>query len=158
MYITVRFRSAVEALLELDRHRTRGPMPLARMSERLEVSQSYLELICRKLREAGLIESVRGPNGGYLLARPLQWISVADVMSTIGMPCKSAQTKQAKRNPRTSGRGNGAAKAPPDLWDRFNAQLMTYLVSVSLGELLDQTQNGHASSARGGRSVESIAV
>ena len=69
MRLTTKGRFAVTAMIDVAMHGTNGPVTLAAVSERQKISLSYLEQLFGKLRRAGLVDSVRGPGGGYSLAR-----------------------------------------------------------------------------------------
>src|SRR2546426_4364384 len=81
MRLTTKGRFAVTAMVDLALRQNRGPVTLAAISERQHISLSYLEQLFGKLRRAKLVSSVRGPGGGYNLARGPQEISVADIRS-----------------------------------------------------------------------------
>ena len=70
MRLTTKGRFAVTAMLDVALHGARGPVTLAAISERQKISLSYLEQLFGKLRRRGLVASVRGPGGGYILGRP----------------------------------------------------------------------------------------
>src|SRR2546428_4421913 len=86
MRLTTKGRFAVTAMVDLALRQNRGPVTLATISERQHISLSYLEQLFGKLRRAKLVSSVRGPGGGYNLARPTQGISVADIVTAGGEP------------------------------------------------------------------------
>ena len=83
MRYSTRGRYAVRALLDLAMFYDRGPISLHNIAERQDVSSDYLEQILRKLRNAGLVRSLRGPRGGFLLARSPEDITVWDVMEAL---------------------------------------------------------------------------
>ena len=80
MRLTTKGRFAVTAMIDIAMHGTKGPVTLAGVSERQKISLSYLEQLFGKLRRAGLVKSVRGPGGGYRLARGADAVSVAEVI------------------------------------------------------------------------------
>ena len=83
MRLTTKGRFAVTAMVDLALRQNRGPVTLAAISERQHISLSYLEQLFGKLRRAKLVSSVRGPGGGYNLARGTQEISVADIVGRV---------------------------------------------------------------------------
>src|ERR671918_2361575 len=91
MRLTTKGRFAVTAMVDLAMRQNRGPVTLAAISERQHISLSYLEQLFGKLRRAKLVSSVRGPGGGYNLAQPTQSISVADIVTAVGLPPRRAQ-------------------------------------------------------------------
>ena len=83
MKLTTRGRYAVMALLELAEYDGATPISLSLIAERQKLSLSYLELLFGKLRRRGLVKSVRGPGGGYVLAKPADDISIAHIISVV---------------------------------------------------------------------------
>ena len=81
MRLTTKGRFAVTAMVDLAMRQNRGPVTLAAISERQHISLSYLEQLFGKLRRHNLVNSVRGPGGGYNLAQPTQGVSVADIIN-----------------------------------------------------------------------------
>ena len=86
MRLTTKGRFAVTAMIDVAMHGTKAPVTLAGVSQRQKISLSYLEQLFGKLRRHGLVESVRGPGGGYRLARGAETISVADVIVAVDEP------------------------------------------------------------------------
>src|SRR5262249_62134786 len=86
MRLTTKGRFAVTAMIDVAMHNGGGPVTLAGGSERQKISLSYLEQLFGKLRRHGLVESVRGPGGGYNLARPATGVSVAEIIVAVGEP------------------------------------------------------------------------
>ena len=91
MRLTTKGRFAVTAMLDLALHGADGPVTLAGISERQKISLSYLEQLFGKLRRRALVESVRGPGGGYHLARDASQVSVADIVRAVEEPLDSTQ-------------------------------------------------------------------
>src|SRR3978361_804263 len=91
MKLTTKGRFAVTAMLDLAMHGQVGPVTLAGISERQKISLSYLEQLFGKLRRRELVESVRGPGGGYHLARDATRVSVADIVRAVEEPLDSTQ-------------------------------------------------------------------
>src|SRR2546428_13711418 len=92
MRLTTKGRFAVPAMVDLALRQNRGPVTLAAISERQHISLSYLEQLFGKLRRATLVSSVRGPGGGYNLARGLQEISGADIVTAVAEPLAATQS------------------------------------------------------------------
>jgi len=82
--ITTKGRYAIRAILDLAYHSRGEPIPISNVAVRQEISQTYLEHLFGKLRKAELVKSIRGPGGGYLLAKPMDKISVRDVFMAVG--------------------------------------------------------------------------
>src|ERR1700720_3379305 len=91
MRLTTKGRFAVTAMIDVAMHATDAPVTLAGVSERQKISLSYLEQLFGKLRRRGLVASVRGPGGGYRLARPAGAVSVADVILAVDEPIDATQ-------------------------------------------------------------------
>ena len=83
MRLTTKGRYAVTAMLDLALHSGSGPISLADISSRQEISLSYLEQLFAKLRRSNLVNSVRGPGGGYLLSRDTDQIFVAEIIDAV---------------------------------------------------------------------------
>ena len=86
MRLTTKGRFAVTAMIDLALHGGHGPVTLAGISERQKISLSYLEQLFGKLRRNKLVGSVRGPGGGYCLARPMSEVSVVDIILAVDVP------------------------------------------------------------------------
>src|SRR5947199_5946311 len=134
MRLTTKGRFAVTAMIDVAMHGTRAPVTLAAVSERQKISLSYLEQLFGKLRRHGLVESVRGPGGGYNLAHPADGVSVADVILAVDEPIDATQC---------GGRENchdDRRCMTHELWAGLNAHIFSFLQSVSLAELVRQQQ------------------
>ncbi|WP_293762824.1 Fe-S cluster assembly transcriptional regulator IscR [uncultured Aquitalea sp.] len=132
MRLTTKGRFAVTAMLDLAMRESNGPVTLAGISERQSISLSYLEQLFGKLRRAELVDSVRGPGGGYTLAKIPPDISVADIISAVDEPVDATQC---------GGRENchdNHRCMTHDLWTTLNATIFDYLSKVSLGDLVEQ--------------------
>jgi len=132
MRLTTKGRFAVTAMIDIAMHSTNGPATLAGVSDRQKISLSYLEQLFGKLRRHGLVESVRGPGGGYHLARPAEAISVADIITAVDEPIDATQC---------GGRENchdDRRCMTHELWAGLNAHIFSFLQSVTLAELVRQ--------------------
>lgn len=131
MKLTTKGRFAVTALLDLAMQQGSGPVMLAGISQRQKISLSYLEQLFAKLRQRGLIASVRGPGGGYRLARDSVQITVAEIILAVDEPMDSTQC---------GGKENcldDRKCLTHDLWVRLNGLIFDHLGSVSLRQLVD---------------------
>lgn len=133
MRLTTKGRFAVTAMLDLALRQDKGPVTLAGISERQNISLSYLEQLFGKLRRAELVDSVRGPGGGYTLARAPEDISVAHIITAVDEPVDATQC-----GGRENCRGQNQRCMTHDLWTNLNATIFNYLSQVSLGNLVDQ--------------------
>jgi Rrf2 family protein len=123
------------AMVDLATHGSDMSVPLASIADRQHISVAYLEQLFMKLRRAGLVKAIRGPKGGYQLARASSDISVADIMMAADEPV---------RMNRCSVEGNdwclGSKRcATHDLWRALGAHISTFLGAVSLKDVLDGT-------------------
>ncbi|MES2611007.1 MAG: Rrf2 family transcriptional regulator [Pseudomonadota bacterium] len=134
MRLTTRSKFAVAAIVDLASRSVGSPVALSALSERYEISVSYLEVLFSGLRQAGLVISTRGPGGGYTLARGAHDISVADIVlaSDVGKPGGAGRPGDAMST------SQGAMTA--ELWAAFNRSVMEYLASVSVAELVSQQE------------------
>ncbi|HJW02791.1 MAG TPA: Fe-S cluster assembly transcriptional regulator IscR [Azospira sp.] len=135
MRLTTKGRFAVTAMIDLAIRGGEGPVTLAGISERQKISLSYLEQLFGKLRRHNLVESVRGPGGGYCLARPLAQTSVADIIRAVDEPLDATQCG-GKENCHDEHRC-----MTHDLWSTLNAKMYEYLASVSLQDLVSKQQD-----------------
>ena len=134
MRLTTKGRFAVTAMVDLSMRQTRGPVTLATISERQHISLSYLEQLFGKLRRAKLVTSVRGPGGGYCLARPTAGISVAEIITAVDEPIDATQCA-GKENCNDDRRC-----ITHDLWATLNQKMNDYLNSVSLADVVAHQQ------------------
>ena len=133
MRLTTKGRFAVTAMIDVAMHGTKGPVTLAGVSQRQKISLSYLEQLFGKLRRHGLVDSVRGPGGGYRLARAPAAISVAEVIVAVDEPIDATQCAG-----RESCKEDGKRCMTHELWANLNAHIFTFLRSVTLAELVSQ--------------------
>ena len=134
MRLTTKGRFAVTAMIDVAMHGGSGPVTLAAVSGRQRISLSYLEQLFGKLRRSGLVESVRGPGGGYNLAKPHEKVSVADIITAVDEPIDATQCG-GKENCLDDRRC-----MTHDLWMGLNSHIFSYLSGVSLAELVRQQQ------------------
>lgn len=134
MRLTTKGRFAVTAMVDLSMRQQRGPVTLAAISERQHISLSYLEQLFGKLRRAKIVNSVRGPGGGYNLARPANAITVAEIIGAVDEPIDATQCA-GKENCNDDRRC-----VTHDLWATLNEKMNDYLSSVSLADVLAHQQ------------------
>ncbi|MEY4960156.1 MAG: Fe-S cluster assembly transcriptional regulator IscR [Pseudomonadota bacterium] len=130
MRLTTKGRFAVTAMIDLALHGDNGPVTLAGISERQKISLSYLEQLFGKLRRNKLVSSVRGPGGGYRLMRPMNKVSVADIILAVDEPIDATQCK-GKENCH-----NDQRCMTHDLWTSLNAKIRDYLTLITLEQLV----------------------
>ena len=138
MRLTTKGRFAVTAMIDVALHGDGGPVTLAAVSERQRISLSYLEQLFGKLRRHRIVDSVRGPGGGYNLARAAAELSVADIITAVDEPIDATQC---------GGRENchdDRRCMTHELWASLNNHIFTFLDSVTLAELVRQQQQRKA--------------
>lgn len=132
MRLTTKGRFAVTAMIDLALREHNGPVTLAGISQRQKISLSYLEQLFGKLRRHQLVESTRGPGGGYSLARPSQDINVSSIIFAVDEPLDATQC---------GGKQDCFEDGPcmtHELWTSLNKRMIDYLDSVSLQDLVEQ--------------------
>jgi Rrf2 family iron-sulfur cluster assembly transcriptional regulator len=117
------------------------PVPLADVAERQEISLSYLEQLFGKLRRGGLVKSVRGPGGGYLLSRTSGETRVSDIIIAVDEPIKATRCSSGSPEGCTS---NKSRCLTHDLWEELGNQIYLYLSSVSLEDVVHKRVLGRS--------------
>lgn len=143
MRLTTKGRFAVTAMIDLALREDKGPVTLAGISQRQDISLSYLEQLFGKLRRHEIVESVRGPGGGYSLARKAKHVTVADIIIAVDEPLDATQCG-SKGNCHGSDHANGIHCMTHELWATLNAKMVDYLDSVTLQDLVDQQKQKSA--------------
>jgi Rrf2 family iron-sulfur cluster assembly transcriptional regulator len=143
MRLTTKGRFAVTAMIDLALREEKGPITLAAISQRQEISLSYLEQLFGKLRRHEIVESVRGPGGGYRLARRAENVTVADIIIAVDEPLDATQCG-GKENCHGPDHERGSRCMTHDLWTTLNEKMVEYLDSVSLKDLVDQQRQRNA--------------
>ena len=153
MKLSTKGRYAVMAMVDLAANASVKPVALADVADRQDISLSYLEQLFGKLRKAGLVKSVRGPGGGYLLAYGASDPRVSDIIMAVDEPIKT--TRCTPGSPQGC-QSDKARCLTHDLWEELGNQIYLYLSSVSLedvvekkvlgtsGRLYQQEQDRHA--------------
>jgi len=132
MRLTTKGRFAVTAMIDLGLRQSSGPVTLAAISQRQQISLSYLEQLFGKLRRNELVESTRGPGGGYTLARSPSQITVAEIISSVDEPIDATHCG-GKENCL----GESERCMTHDLWAALNLRMVEFLESVTLQKLVD---------------------
>lgn len=153
MRLTTKGRFAVTAMIDLALYVGDRPVTLASISERQNISLSYLEQLFAKLRRHKIVESVRGPGGGYCLGRNAVEITVADVILAVDEPLDATQC---------GGRENCKSDhrcMTHDLWSTLNRKMLNYLASVTLADLVEkQRKKAAAQDAKSDAKTVSFSV
>ena len=137
MRLSTRGRYALRAMIDLALHADEGPVLRSDIAERQEISAHYTEQLFVKLRRAGLVESVRGPGGGYILAKSADQIRAGDIIRTVEGPialvhCVAAQQETACHRVDSC--------VTHLLWKRLSDKVAEVLDSVTLKDLCDQAR------------------
>lgn len=131
MRLTTKGRFAVTAMVDLGLRHGSGPVTLAEISGRQKISLSYLEQLFGKLRRRQIVDSVRGPGGGYKLAREMSVLTVAEIILAVDEPIDATQCG-GKENCKDEEKC-----LTHDLWATLNERIFDYLGSVTLRHLVD---------------------
>ena len=135
MRLSTKGRYAVMAMVDLAANSNGNPVALADIAERQEISLSYLEQLFAKLRKGGLVKSVRGPGGGYLLAYTAGDTRVSDIILAVDEPIRT--TRCANITPQGC-RTNRSRCLTHDLWEELGNQIHAFLSSVTLLDVLER--------------------
>lgn len=152
MRLTTKGRFAVTAMIDLALRQHGGPVTLSAISERQNISLSYLEQLFGKLRRHELVDSVRGPGGGYSLARLAREVTVADIIFAVDEPLDATDCGGKKDCTRGTDGLRGKCMTH-ELWSTLNRKMLEYLDSVSLQDLADQQRMRELEEATKARSV-----
>ncbi len=132
MRLTTKGRYAVTAMLDLAIHHDQGPITLADISQRQGISLSYLEQLFSKLRKNGLVDSARGPGGGYRLSRASSLITVAEVITAVDENVDATRCKGMK---------NCKEDHPcltHELWTDLSQEIRNFLSSITLAQVVER--------------------
>ncbi len=157
MRLTSKGRYAVTAILDVALHAKVGPVPLADISERQGISLSYLEQLFSRLRKNGLVQSIRGPGGGYLLGAQADAISVGQIINAVN------ESVDATRCGGSGGCQDGQQCLTHSLWKDLSVRIEDFLDGITIAELMntqdvrnvsqnqDELQLASSSNAKGAR-------
>lgn len=134
MRLTTKGRYAVTAMLDLALHKNQGPVSLADISQRQAISLSYLEQLFAKLRRASLVNSVRGPGGGYELERGADAIFIAEIIDAVN---ESVDTTKCQGKGDCQG---GETCLTHYLWEDLSDQIHAFLQGISLADLVTKRE------------------
>ncbi len=148
MRLTTKGRYAVTSILDLALHHDKGPIPLAGISERQDISLSYLEQLFAQLRRRGLVQSVRGPGGGYHLGKDATAISVAEVIEAVN------ETTDATRCQGSGDCQGGETCLTHHLWMDLSDQIRDFLGDITLADLVARKEIRSISDQQEGRAEQ----
>lgn len=131
MKLSTKGRHAVTAMMELSLQHEKGPVTLADISAQQSISISYLEQLFARLRQHGLVTGMRGPGGGYCLARPASEITIASILATVD------DVSRREELPHTQ----GEVPAGVQMWLQLSNRIYDYLNSITLEEAIESAAN-----------------
>lgn len=134
MKLTTKGRYAVTAMLDISLHCTDKPVSLAEISERQDISLSYLEQLFSKLRKQGLVKSMRGPGGGYRLSREPSKIAMSEIILAVDENVDLSKC---------GGLGNCTKNGhclTHDLWMDLSHRIQSFLDDISLEEMMNRAE------------------
>jgi len=133
MRLTTKGRYAVTAVLDLALHQDTGPVSLAAISERQDISLSYLEQLFAKLRRNNIVSSTRGPGGGYKLTNSVEEVSVSDIILAVDESCKVVDCSDSD-----GCHGSDYQCLTHDLWQELSNEIRSFLDGITLSEIMTQ--------------------
>jgi Rrf2 family transcriptional regulator, iron-sulfur cluster assembly transcription factor len=134
MKLSTKGRYAVMAMADIASSGGESHVSLAEISQRQEISQEYLEQIFAKLRKCGLVESARGPGGGYKLARDMEDIRIADIVLAADEPLQITRCQ----GDAIEGCVAGGQCLTHDLWSSLGRQVYSFLAAITLGDVVNK--------------------
>ncbi|MGI9463387.1 MAG: Rrf2 family transcriptional regulator [Aestuariivirgaceae bacterium] len=149
MKLSTKGRYAVMAMADIASHTPEQPIALAEISERQDISQDYLEQLFAKLKRAGLVDSVRGPGGGYRLTAPADEIWIADIVSAVDEPL---QVTRCQDGDAVYGCVGGDKCVTHELWAALGRQIYGFLAAITLGDVVEKRNLALAASVRRAKS------
>lgn len=134
MKMSTKGRYAVMAMIDIASHSDGEPVSLAEIAERQDISQEYLEQLFGKLRKHKLVESARGPGGGYRLATPMSEIPVAKIIAAVDEELQFTRCD----GDAVEGCVKGERCNAHDLWSSLGRQMMYFLSSITLEDVVEK--------------------
>lgn len=138
MQLSTKGRYAVRAMFDLAFYSKGEPVPLSRISEREEISLHYLEQLFNKLRRGGVVESVRGPSGGFRLAKPPSEIVIEEIIRIVEGPIEPVSCREGKDQNKPCHRVEKCVTHI--LWRKLGKTINDFLKSVTLKDLVDEAR------------------
>lgn len=135
MKLSTKGKYGVRAVFEIARHYGKGPITIKEIADRQGISFSYLEQILHRLGKAGLIDSVRGPAGGYLLARKPSELTIGDIVRTLEGPIALSHCLEPGESEECYQADDCVARM---VWAKVGAKIEEALDSISFNDLLNQ--------------------
>ncbi len=139
MKISTRGRYGLRAMIDLAENQNSGPIPLREISERQNISEQYLEQLFSGLRRSGLVKSIRGAHGGYMLNHPPDEIIVGDILRVLEGPIAPAECVMDSQGP-CENQGDCVAHG---LWEKIRDSVNDLLDSMTLNDLKKESMANH---------------
>ena len=141
MRLSTKGRYAVMAMVDIAKHGGGNPITLAEIADRQAISLSYLEQLFAKLRLGGLVKSVRGPGGGYLLAHGADGTRISDIILAVDEPIRATRCTPGAP---LGCSGNKSRCLTHDLWEELGNQIHLYLSAVTLADVCERRVLGRS--------------
>ena len=136
MEVSVKGEYALRAVFDLACHQSEQPIKIAKIAERQQIPQKFLELILSQLKQGGYLSSRRGAEGGYFLARPAEGITVGDILRHVDGPIAPAR--------RGDNSATGEDSPFPELWERVERALSSVVDRTSFADLVTRWKEKRA--------------
>lgn len=137
MTLSTKGRYGLKAMIDLADFSEENPQSIANIAARQSISDSYLEQLMAKLKKAGLITSIRGAQGGYVLARPSEEISVGDILRALEGDLSPVKCMELQGEHGCEGSDTCVAK---NVWKRLDASIQNAVDSMWLSELVEDNR------------------
>lgn len=134
MKLSTKGRYAVTAMVDIGKNCGRGPVTLASIAERQEISLSYLEQLFAKLGKCGVVKSTRGPGGGFTLLKPLNEIYISEIVAAAD---EKITTTRCANHENGGCRKDGSKCLTHDLWEELGDVINNFLASVTLEDVVE---------------------
>ncbi len=144
MKLSTKGRYAVMALADIAMHSNGAAISVADVAARQDISVEYLEQLFGKMRRAGLVDSVRGPGGGYLLAMPAEDMAIADIIQAVD---EAMQVTRCQGDA-IEGCVGGEKCVTHELWAALGRQIYGFLSAITLGDVVERRNLALAASVR----------
>jgi Rrf2 family transcriptional regulator, cysteine metabolism repressor len=138
LHFSAKGEYGVLAILALSLHSDRGPLQVKSIAQKERIPVRFLEQVMSLLKKKGLVESVRGPHGGYLLTKSPDQIRLGEVLQAIEGPVASIEPASNRKNASYSSAGEIENKILKDVWAQANSSLETFLNSISFKDLCEK--------------------
>lgn len=137
MKLSTKGRYGLRAFVDLAVYSEKEPVSLSNIACRQDISLSYLEQLIAKLKKAGLVKSIRGVNGGYILAKPIEEISVGDILRALEGELKPVDCPGIEADSQCEGAKYCVSKS---VWKKINDSINQTVNEINLGELVKESK------------------